>query len=144
MNDHVKNKNIVLFDGICNLCSAFFSFVYLYDHNRHFHFAWLQSPAACKILDMLGLPKDHFNTIIYLEQGIPYFKSDAFLKIVRHLRFPWSLLRISVILPRPIRDRIYDFVAQNRYKWFGKKDHCLVPTGELKQRFIRENQLDQR
>ena len=136
MNGIIKDKKIILFDGVCNLCSAFFNFVYLYDYKAVFHFAWIQSEAAGKILETLNLPTDDFKTIVFLENGRPYFKSDAFLRIVRYLRFPWPLLRIGIILPRPVRDWIYDLVAQNRYKWFGKKDQCLVPTGSMQDRFL--------
>ena len=137
MNNNNKSDNkIILFDGICNVCSAFLDFVYLTDPKAVFRLAWLQSDEAGKILDTLGLSRYELNSIIYLDQGTAFFKSTAFLKIVRQLRFPWPVLWIGVIIPKPVRDWIYDIVAKNRYKWFGKKEHCLVPTGDLKNRFL--------
>jgi predicted DCC family thiol-disulfide oxidoreductase YuxK len=136
MSELLRDKKIILFDGVCNLCSAFFRFVYLYDYKAVFHFAWIQSEAAEKLLEILNLPTEDFTTIVYLEDGQPYFKSDAFLKIVKHLKFPWPLFRVGIIFPRFIRDWIYDLVARNRYKWFGKKDQCIIPEGDLQDRFL--------
>lgn len=131
-----ENKRIILLDGVCNLCSGFMQFVYKHDNKMIFKFAWLQEKICKDILDWLSLPSDSFETIILIEENKPYFKSTAFLKIVRHIRFPWPLLLAGYIVPRFIRDWVYDHVAQRRYKWFGKKDQCLVPTGDVLNRFL--------
>ena len=130
------NHNIILVDGVCNLCSGFMHFVYKRDRLGIFRFAWLQDESGREILDWLQLPKESFKTIILINEGIVYYKSTSFLKIVRHLRFPWPFLSVSYIVPRFIRDWIYDLVAANRYRWFGKKAQCLMPRGDLKKRFL--------
>ena len=130
------NHSIILFDGVCNLCSGFMHFVYKRDRLGIFRFAWLHDESGREILDWLQLPKESFKTIILIKDGIVYSKSTSFLKIVRYLHFPWPLLSVGYIMPRSIRDRIYDWVAANRYRWFGKKDQCLMPLGDLNKRFL--------
>jgi predicted DCC family thiol-disulfide oxidoreductase YuxK len=132
-----ENPNIILFDGICNLCSAFLIFVYERDKRAIFNFAWIQSNQGKQILNYLGLLTKHYETIVYIENGKTYLKSSAFLKIVKHLRFPWPILWVSIIVPRFLRNWLYDIIARNRYKIFGKKEKCMVPTGELTSRFIQ-------
>lgn len=131
-----ENSKIILFDGVCNLCSAFLSFVYQRDKKSSFQFAWLQSQPGEEISQWLNLPADNYKTIIYIEEGIPYFKSTAFMKIVKYLKFPWPVLAVGFIVPKFIRDWAYDLIAENRYQWFGKKDRCMMPTGDLKKRFL--------
>jgi predicted DCC family thiol-disulfide oxidoreductase YuxK len=135
--DHIEqHKHIILFDGVCNLCSGFMQFVYKRDKNGIFKFAWLQDKKSVEILEWLNLSKDDLNTIVLIEEEKAYFKSTAFLRIIRLLTFPWPLLGIGYVIPRIIRDVIYDFVAKNRYKWFGKKENCLIPRGALLKRFL--------
>jgi predicted DCC family thiol-disulfide oxidoreductase YuxK len=131
-----QNQRLILFDGICNLCNGFMIFVYRRDPQAKFSFAWIQSEPGKEILEQLNMPTDEYDTIVYLDNGVASFKSTAFLKIVRHLRFPWPLLWAGVIIPRFLRNWIYDLVAGNRYKIFGKKDQCQLPTGDLKKRFL--------
>ncbi len=131
-----QQNKIILFDGVCNLCSAFLHFVYRFDKKAHFKFAWIQSDEGSEILQWLGLPTSTYNTIVYIEKGAAFFKSTAFLNIVKYLTFPWPLFRIGFVLPRFFRDWIYDLVAKNRYRLFGKKETCLVPSGELRARFL--------
>ena len=135
--DLIKQNNcIILFDGVCNLCSGFMQFVYKRDIKGRFKFAWLQDDKTKEILVWLNLGSESFKTIILIEGGKPYYKSSAFLQIVRYLRFPWPYLIVGHILPEFIRDWIYDFVAENRYKWFGKKEKCMVPKDDLLNRFL--------
>jgi len=135
--DSIKQHNcIILFDGVCNLCSGFMQFVYKRDVKGRFKFAWLQDEKTKGILAWLDLGSDSLKTIILIEEEIPYYKSSAFLKIVKYLRFPWPFLTVGYVLPRIFRDWIYDFVAENRYKWFGKKEQCMVPSGDLLNRFL--------
>lgn len=88
------------------------------------------------MLEACGLPTDRFDTMVYIESGRAYYRSDAFLRIVRHLPMCWPLLAVAGICPRFIRDRVYDLIARNRYRWFGRRETCLVPSGELKARFL--------
>ena len=137
MNNKTSTTNkVILFDGVCNLCSAFLHFVYLNDPKARFTLAWLQSAEAIELLDDLQFVDKNIDSIIYIEQNRIYYKSAAFLKIVSQLRFPWPVLWLGIIIPKPIRDWIYDFVAKNRYKWFGKKVECLMPNGDIKSRFL--------
>ncbi|MDH4070900.1 MAG: DCC1-like thiol-disulfide oxidoreductase family protein [Ignavibacteria bacterium] len=131
-----SNRYIILLDGLCNLCSAFLVFVYRRDPAVRFRFCWVQSPAGIEILSWAGLPVDSFQTMLYVEDGIPYRKSAAFLGVARHLRFPWWVLAGGVIIPRPIRDWLYDRISRSRYRLFGKKSECLLPGGEIQSRFI--------
>ncbi len=127
---------IILFDGVCNLCSAFLRFVYFNDPGAIFTLGWLQSDEAADLQKKFNLPVNNFSSILYIEDETVYSRTTAFLKIVRQLRWPWPVLWIGIIIPGPIRDWLYDMVARNRYKWFGKKDQCLIPTGDLKKRFL--------
>lgn len=127
---------IILFDGVCNLCSGFMQFVYKRDAKGIFKFVWLQDDNSTEILTWFNLGSESLKTIILIEEKKAFYKSTAFLKIIRYLRFPWPVLSIGYIIPTFIRDWIYDFVAKNRYRWFGKKDQCLIPTGELLDRFL--------
>jgi predicted DCC family thiol-disulfide oxidoreductase YuxK len=131
-----QNSRIILFDGVCNLCSGFMQFVYKRDSKRLFKFAWLQDDKSKEILEWLNLDSENFQTIIFIENEYPYFKSTAFLKIIKYLRFPWPILTVGYIFPRFIRDWIYDYVAENRYKWFGKKEKCMVPMRDMVDRFL--------
>jgi predicted DCC family thiol-disulfide oxidoreductase YuxK len=135
----IYNERIILFDGICNLCSVFMRFVYKYDKTEQIKFAWIQSTEAQAVLEWAGLPTTQFDTIIFIDHLKVYQKSTAFLKITAYFVFPWTLLRIGFIVPRFIRDWIYEQVAQHRYRLFGKRENCLIPTGDLKSRFIRIN-----
>ena len=131
-----QHNRIILFDGICNLCSGFMQFVHKRDKKDYFKFAWLQDEKSEEILNWFNLDSESLKTIILIESEKSYFKSDAFFKIVRCLHFPWPLLTVGYLLPSAFRDRIYDFVADHRYKWFGKKEQCMAPTGDLTERFL--------
>jgi predicted DCC family thiol-disulfide oxidoreductase YuxK len=132
-----QNSRIIIFDGLCNLCSGFMQFVYKRDEKDNFKFAWVQDEKSVKILDQFNLHKESLKTIILIESEIVYYKSSAFFKIVRLLRFPWPVLTVGYLIPRAIRDWIYDFIAENRYRWFGKKEQCMVPTGDLVKKFVK-------
>ncbi len=134
-----SNDHIILFDGVCNLCSGFLQFIYKRDKSGVFNYTWIQDKRGIEILDWLNLPANQSDTIVLIEHGQSSTKSTAFLKIVRHLKFPWPLLRIGYLIPVFIRDAIYDWVAKNRYQWFGKKGACMIPTGDLLERFLSTN-----
>lgn len=96
----------------------------------------LQSDAGQAILAHLGRPLDDYDTMIFLEDGEAFYRSDAFLRMLRYLRFPWPLLRAARIVPRFLRDFVYDRIARNRYRWFGRRDSCFVPGPEIEERFL--------
>ncbi len=129
------NKSIIFFDGVCNLCNSSVQFILKRDTNKKFMFASLQSDVAKKLLLHKNV-KNNFDSIILLDKGKIYNKSIAILKIGKTLGFPYSLGSIFFIIPKFIRDFIYDWIAKNRYKWFGKKDSCMIPTKEYLERFL--------
>jgi predicted DCC family thiol-disulfide oxidoreductase YuxK len=131
------NTSVILFDGICNLCSESVRFVLRHEKSPIYRFASLQSEVGQELLKEFVLPEyQHLNTIILIEEGVAYYKSTAALKITRSLSFPWSILSIFLILPEKIRDLAYDFIGQKRYKWFGKMDACWVPDQSVSDRFL--------
>jgi predicted DCC family thiol-disulfide oxidoreductase YuxK len=129
---------IILFDGVCNLCVFFVRFVVARDPRARFSFASLQSEAARRLLGDHDLPADAMTSIILVEGDRYYWKSAAALRIFRGLIQPWPLLYPFVVVPRILSDAAYDFVAERRYRWFGKRDECLIATPELAKRFLAE------
>ena len=126
----------ILFDGVCNLCNGFVQFVIARDPQARFRFAALTSAAAQSLLRESAVAAPIPDSIVLVEDGRVYFRSDAALRIARGLTFPWPLLGVFTIVPRVIRDWVYDFIAARRYQWFGRRDVCMVPTAELKDRFL--------
>ncbi len=132
----VRNEpKIILFDGVCTLCSSWVIFVSRRDSNYRFKFASVQSDTGQALLAWCGLPTDNFETLVYIENAIVYTRSSAFLKIVRHFPFPWPLLSVGAFVPRCLRGRLYDRIALNRYKLFGK-EMCFKPSEALPKRFL--------
>ena len=131
-----QNPRIILFDEECNLCSAWVRFVCQRDSRDKFKFASVQSDTGKTLLEWSGLPIDHYETMVYVEHSNAYFRSAAFLKIVQYLEFPWPLLITARVIPRPLRDWLYNRIALNRYRLFGKSDSCLIPSKELTKRFL--------
>ena len=125
----------ILFDGVCNLCNGFVQFVIARDPAAQFRFGALTTPAAQDLLRAAGVTNAP-DSIVLLEDDGVYFQSDAALRIVRRLTFPWPLAYGLVVVPRFVRDWVYDIIAARRYKWFGRRDACMVPTPDLKQRFL--------
>jgi predicted DCC family thiol-disulfide oxidoreductase YuxK len=137
VRQELPGQDIILFDGVCNLCNRSVIFVLQNDPGRVFRFASIQSATGAALLEGCGLPADFNKTVIYLEKGIPYFNSTAALRIAGKLAGPWPVLaRIGLLVPRPLRDGVYNVIARNRYHWFGRRDSCLVPTQELSSRFL--------
>ncbi len=127
---------IVLFDGICVLCNSFVNFILKRDSNKRLRFASLQSNAGQALLQELGLKTEVFDSLV-LVQGRQYdTSSTAVLKIFRNLEGVWPLAYSLIVIPKPIRDYCYRKVAANRYRWFGKRDRCMVPTSDVMSRFL--------
>jgi len=131
------DKPILLFDGVCNLCNGITAFVIRHDPPPgRFRFAALQSESGQRLLREHGLPTDDLHTFVLIERGRALVRSSAGLHVLRGLGLPWCLLYPLVIVPRPLRDAAYRFIARNRYRWFGKRDACMTPTPEIAQRFL--------
>lgn len=129
-------ENLILFDGVCNLCDGFVQFVIRNDKEGKFRFGTLQSPEAEAIFKTLGYDYSVPKTVILIQNGKMYQRSEAALRVAKGLRFPLPLSFGFIVVPAFIRDWVYDFVARNRYRWFGKKDVCMIPTPELRARFL--------
>lgn len=127
----------VLFDGVCNLCNSSIQFVIRRDPApATFRFAALQSEAGRRLQREHGLDEHALDTVVLIEDGSAFVRSSAALRIARRLGFPWSLASALLIVPRPIRDAVYGWISRNRYRWFGQRDACMVPTPELRSRFL--------
>jgi predicted DCC family thiol-disulfide oxidoreductase YuxK len=131
-----QDSNIVLFDGVCNLCSGSVQFIIKRDVKRIFKFASLQSSFGQQQLDKFELNKNLLHSIILLRGEQVFQRSDAALEIAKQLSGGWPVFYIFKILPRFLRDGIYNLISRNRYRLFGKKDACWIPTPELKERFL--------
>ena len=131
------NKKIILFDGVCNLCNSAVQFVIKHDKKDVFRFVALQSDLGQEIIKHIGIDSKHIDSIVLYEPGIAYYyKSEAALEIARNLGGFFHFGTIFSIIPTIIRNKIYDYVAKNRYKWYGKKESCMMPTPELKTKFL--------
>lgn len=127
---------VILFDGMCNLCNGTVNFIIDHDPTGYFRFAPLQSEIADTYLGDLPHTDRELGTIVLVEQGHTYVRSTAALRIARRLTGAWSLLSLALVIPRPIRDAVYNWIATNRYEWFGQRDQCRMPTPDLKARFL--------
>jgi predicted DCC family thiol-disulfide oxidoreductase YuxK len=130
---------VILFDGVCNLCHGSVRFVIERDPHGHFQFAPLQSETATTLIGGLADPVAMPDSIVLVDDEHLYVRSTAALRIARRLRFPWPLLWGVMAVPRPLRDWVYDVIARHRYGWFGKRDTCMVPTKEIRDRFLEMN-----
>lgn len=131
-----SDKTIMLIDGFCDLCSGTVIFTVRHDPQNHIRFAALQSPAGQRLLAEHGLPTADFKSFVLIENNKPYTRSTAALKYFKKLSRPWCFLYFFIVIPKPVRDFFYDIVASNRYRWFGKRKECLVPTPEIRNRFL--------
>lgn len=127
---------VMLFDGVCNLCNGWVHFAIARDLEARLRFAAVQSPLGQAFLARHGLSLDVYDSFYFVEDGVVYEKSAAWFRMVRHLRWPWPWFRAGAIVPPALRDVAYSFVARNRYRWFGRRDVCMVPTAEIAARFI--------
>ncbi|EGV44749.1 DUF393 domain-containing protein [Bizionia argentinensis JUB59] len=132
-----KHKQLVLFDGVCNLCNDAINYVIKHDKNNVFMFAPLQSEIGKQLINEYNIDTQKIDSILLysFENGL-FHKSTAALKIASKLGFPLNLMVVFFIIPTFIRNWVYDFIARNRYKWYGKKEACIIPTKELKAKFL--------
>ncbi len=131
-----NSDKIVLFDGVCNLCNASVQFLIRRDRTKIFKFASLQSGTARKMLESHHEKGAFLKSIVFLDNGQVYYESDAVLRICRYLGWPWKGGHYLRFFPRWLRDGVYRWVARNRYRWFGKKDQCMVPAEDVSDRFL--------
>lgn len=129
---------IVLFDGVCNLCAGVVRFVAPRDRHGCFRFAPLQSPAGRQLLERHGLAPDALDTFVLVDGTRCLTRSDAAIALVTRLSAPWSWLRWLRLVPASVRDRVYDLVVRNRYRWFGRRETCMIPDAELRSRFLED------
>ena len=127
---------LILFDGVCNLCNGFVQFLIRRDPREKFKFASLQSEVGRSLLKQFNIDPDLLHSIVVIDNDVAFQRSDAALCIANHLGGGWKILKAFYILPRFFRDACYNAIAKNRYRIFGKKDSCMIPTPELKERFV--------
>jgi predicted DCC family thiol-disulfide oxidoreductase YuxK len=132
----VSDHPVILFDGVCNFCNSVVAFTIRQDRKGVFRFAALQSPAGQRLLQQYGLPDQDFASFILIDKGKAYKSSTAGLKLYNRLPWYWKWVQVFRIVPQFLRDAVYNFVARNRYKWFGRQKQCMVPSPELKSRFL--------
>lgn len=132
----IAKHPIILFDGVCNLCNSSVLFIIKRDARSRFYFAALQSDFAKAHLNKFGVSFTEPQSVILIEEGKLFQKSSAALKIARNLNGLWPSVYVFILVPRFIRDFVYDVIARNRYRWFGKREACIIPTPELKVRFV--------
>ncbi len=140
MNGLASQHRVILFDGVCNLCSGVVLWVIRRDPQARFCFASLQSSEGQQLLARFQLDSSSLDSIILIENDRCYVKSTAVLRIIRHLHRLYPALYVGIVMPTPWRNRLYDFVAKRRYRWFGKSEACLLPTPEWQARFLEYEQ----
>jgi len=132
----MRTNPIILFDGVCNFCRAWVRLVIRHDPEARFRFAPLQSPAGRQLLARHGLRAEEIDSVVLIQDETVFTKSDAALRIVGALPGGWRLLGVFRAIPRAGRDRVYAFIARNRYRWFGRTEACMVPSEAVRKRFI--------
>ena len=137
MSDLNENFSLILFDGVCNFCNSSVNKIIKHDKKNRFKFAALQSEIGKKLLKKHSIDSTKTDSIILIENNSAFTKSTAILKISKHLSGIYPLAYGFIIIPTFIRNFAYDFIARNRYKWWGKKDSCMIPTQEVKEKFIK-------
>jgi predicted DCC family thiol-disulfide oxidoreductase YuxK len=132
----MEEKPIVLFDGVCNFCNYWMNFAIKRNSKKNLKFTTLQGETAKQILPQYNINPTSLSSVIFIDKGKAYTQSSASLRICKYMDGGWKLFYGLIIIPKFIRDVIYNWIARNRYKWFGKKDSCMVPTPELRERFL--------
>lgn len=136
LNNTGNGYSIILFDGVCNLCNGFVQFLIVRDPKRRYRYASLQSETGKALMESVGLSLEKMDTVVLIEGGKAYTLSDVPLRVARHMSGLWPLFAVFYILPKALRDAVYKWIARNRYKWFGKREACMVPTPELRSLFL--------
>jgi len=131
-----NDQPLILFDGVCNLCNSTVQFVIKRDQMKQFHFASLQGETGQELLKKYNLFEEDMNSFLLLEGNHLYTRSTAALRVLKKMNGGWQLLYAFIIVPEFIRNSVYNWIARNRYKWFGKRNECMVPLPELKERFL--------
>jgi predicted DCC family thiol-disulfide oxidoreductase YuxK len=131
-------ENIVIFDGVCNLCEFSVNFIFERDSAGQFYFTPAQSPLGASLLRRFGINTSRLDTVVLVRDGQAYTRSAAAIEIAARLDLPWNLLTVFQAVPEPLRDMLYDLIAQNRYQLFGKKEACMLPSEALRKRFLEE------
>ncbi len=125
------NQPLVLFDGICNLCNGAINFIIKHDRKKIFRFSTIQSDAGKKAIKLFGIPEENDSVILIFNNQI-FLESEAILKILRLLPFPWNIATVFSIIPKGLRNKLYKWIAKNRYLWFGTRTDCRIPSPEEK------------
>lgn len=136
--ERAAGRDVILFDGVCKLCSASVDFILERDPAGKFAFASLQSDAGQEILSHYGLATNSFDSVVLVKNGRIYQKSSAALEIAAKLKGAWPLMQVFKILPAFLRNGLYDFIGRNRYRFFGKRESCRFPSPEIRSRFLEE------
>jgi predicted DCC family thiol-disulfide oxidoreductase YuxK len=131
----MNSKAIILFDGVCNLCNNSVQFIIKHDQKGYFKFASLQSDAGMALADGHQIP-ENVDSILLVKEGEVYTESSAIVRIAKHLDGVWKLAAAAWIIPRPLRNKLYRYIAKNRYRWFGRQNECMLPSPSLKERFL--------
>ena len=131
-----ESRPILLFDGVCNVCNASVNFIIQNDKEGIFRFASLQSSIGQELLERHNLPTTDFDSVVYIHNQHVFIKSTAALKVAEKLSAPWRYLAPLKFIPVAVRDFAYSIIAKNRYRWFGKKQECMLPTPEIQSRFL--------
>lgn len=133
---HDDGRPIILFDGVCNYCNSMVNFVLKQDKKKKFVFAALQSESGQQLLRRSHLPAKDFDSFVLIDNKKTYLRSTASLQVLKKLPWYWKWTQLFWIVPVFLRDAVYNFIAKNRYKWFGKKDSCMIPTPDMRSRFL--------
>lgn len=132
----IMDNTVILFDGVCNLCNYWVNFAIRHDRKNKLKFTPLQGETAKQLLPQFHINPTSLSSVIFIDGGKAYTQSSAAIQICKHLNGGWKLFYGLIIIPKFIRDFLYNVIARNRYKWFGKKGSCMIPTPELKGRFL--------
>ena len=131
-----RARRVVVFDGTCVLCSSWVAFLLRHAERGRFRFSTTQSPGGCKLLRSHGVDAENPSTFLFLETGRAYTESDAVIRMLLALRGPWRMAALGYVLPRPMRDALYCWVARNRYRWFGRREQCFVASARDRDLFL--------
>lgn len=135
-----EHESAILFDGVCKLCNAWSNFIIRHDHRRRFRLASVQSPEGKAILAHFSYPTDRFDTLLVVRGGQCFEKSEAFFVVMGELGMPWKAALVLKVIPRRLRNWLYDRIALNRYGLFGKYDYCSLPTPDYQARYLSGEQ----